>query len=113
MQLPVQVTFKNFTSSPALESRIRTKAEKLERFHERITSCRVLVEATNPQEQHERLYVVRVDVTVPGAELVARREAGNNHDHDNIYVALRDAFDAVTRQLEDHVRRRRGDVKQH
>jgi ribosomal subunit interface protein len=113
MELPVQVTFKGLTSSPALEARILSKAKKLDRFYDHVTSCRVLIEANNRQEHLGRLYNVRVDVTVPGAELVASREAGIDHDHEGVYVAVRDAFDAVIRQLEDHAQRRRGEVKRH
>lgn len=113
MELPVQITFKGLPSSPTLETRIRAKAEKLERFHSRIIGCRVLVEAANRQAQQGRYYVVRVDVTVPGTELFASRETGSEHDADGLFIALRDAFAAVTRQLEDHVQKRRGDVKHH
>jgi len=113
MQLPLQVTFRGLSPSPALEARIRDNAQKLERFHHRITSCRVSVEATRRDSRLGRQFHVRIDVTVPGAELVARREAGKDHDGEDVYTAIRDAFAAVTRQLEDNVRKRRGDVKRH
>lgn len=113
MESDIHVTFKGLPPSPALEQKIRAKVEKLERFHHRITSCRVLVESLNGQERLGRIITVRVDVVVPGAELVATREAGHDHNHEDVHVALRDAFDAVLRQLEDHVRRQRGDVKHH
>jgi ribosomal subunit interface protein len=113
MQLPIQVTFRGLSPSPALKSRIRHNAGKLERFHGRITSCRVSVEATNRDSQLGRQFQVRVDLTVPGAEIVARREAGKDHSGEDVYTAIRDAFAAVTRQLEDVVRKRRGDVKHH
>jgi hypothetical protein len=45
---------------------------------------------------------------VPGAELVANRA-----QDEDVYVAIRDAFGAITRQLEDFTRRQRGDVKTH
>jgi len=113
MQLPVQVTFKGMAPSPALEERIRMKASKLDRFHDRIMSCRVSIDAANRQEHPGRLFTVRVDVTVPGAELVATREAGVDHENEGVYGALRDAFDAITRQLESNAQRRRGEVKRH
>jgi cold shock CspA family protein len=59
------------------------------------------------------LYHVRIDLTVPGAELVASREPHDNHAHEDVYVAIRDAFDAMRRQLEAHARRQRGDIKTH
>jgi ribosomal subunit interface protein len=112
MQVPVRITFKGLAPSPALEERIQAKAAKLDRFHDRITSLHVLVEAVHRQDQLGRLYSVRIDVAVPGKEIFASREAGHEHEHEGVYVALRDAFDAVTRQLE-HFTDRRANGKHH
>lgn len=113
MQSPLRLTFRGLPPSPAVEARVNRLTEKLERFHGRITSCDVSIESTNSDHQLGRLYRVRVDVVIPGAEIVANREAGRGHEHEDLYVAIRDAFAAVTRQLEDRVRRQRGDVKRH
>lgn len=113
MQLPVQITFRHMDASAALEARIRQRAEELEQFHDRITSCRVVVERTHRRQQQGNLFEIRVDLTVPGREIVVGREPGMNHAHEDPYVAVRDAFDAARRLLEDHVRRRRGDAKTH
>lgn len=113
MAIPVQVTFKDMEPSPALEARIREKAEKLERFAERILRCIVTVEAPHRHHRHGVMYAIRVDVVVPRGEIVVSREGVRNHAHEDPYVAVRDAFDAVARQLEDHVRHLRGDVKHH
>ena len=99
MPIPLQVTFLGMDASEALESRIREKAAKLEEFHPRITRCRVAVEESRKHHSQGRLFSVRIDLHVPGREVVATRD----HDED-VYVALRDAFDAVTRQLEEAVR---------
>jgi cold shock CspA family protein len=56
---------------------------------------------------------VRVDVIVPGHEFVGHREPPLQHFHEDVYIAIRDAFDQVRRELEDHARRQRGDVKTH
>ena len=108
MQTPLQVTLKDMPQSEAVESRIREKAEKLNRFYDRIMGCRVVVESPQRHQHQGKLYSVRIDLTVPGAELVANR----TQDED-VYVAIRDAFVAITRQLEDFVRRQRGEVKAH
>ncbi len=113
MQLPLEIVFRDFPPSPAVESKIRQRAEKLEQFYPRIMSCRVVVEAHHKHKHNGMLYHVRIDVKVPGAELVASREHHDNHAHEDVYVAIRDAFDAARRQLEDRSRRRRGDVKTH
>ena len=113
MQLPVQIVFRNISPSSAIEAKVRERANKLEEYFDRIVSCRVVVEARHRHHHQGNLYHVRVDVKVPGAELVASREPSAHHAHEDVYVAIRDAFDAAGRQLEDHACRRRGDVKSH
>lgn len=113
MQLPLQIVFRNMEPSPAIEAKVRERADKLERFAERIMSCRVAVEERHRHHRQGNLFHVRIDVKLPGTEIVANREPAEHHAHEDVYVAIRDAFDAVQRQLEDHVRLRRGDVKTH
>ncbi|HYM03266.1 MAG TPA: ribosome-associated translation inhibitor RaiA [Stellaceae bacterium] len=113
MQLPVQITFRHMATSPAVEEHIRERAGALERFFERITACRVVVEASAGRQRKGNLFHVRVDLTVPGREIVIKRDPSERHAHEDVYVAIRDAFDAARRQLEDHVRTMRGDVKTH
>jgi ribosomal subunit interface protein len=113
MQIPLQVSFRNMDSSPAVEADVRDKAARLERFHERITSCRVVVEAPHRHHRKGMLYDVRLDITVPGEEIVVQRSGPENQAHEDVYVAVRDAFDAARRRLEDHVRRTTGRTKAH
>ncbi|MGH6866650.1 MAG: HPF/RaiA family ribosome-associated protein [Methyloceanibacter sp.] len=113
MQIPLEISFRNMDPSPAVEARIRKKAEKLERFHDRIIGCSVVVEAPHRHHHKGKLYSVRIDISVPGRELVVDRAKPADHAHEDVYVALRDAFEAATRQLEEHSRRIRGDVKTH
>lgn len=113
MQIPLQITFKNMEPSEFVEARIRQKANKLERFAQHITRCRVLVEAPHKHHHKGNLYHIRVDVTLPGEEIISSRHPDTHHAHEDIYVAIRDAFNATIRQLEDFVRRQRGKVKTH
>lgn len=108
-----QITFHGLEHSDALEQRIATRARELQRFAPHVVSCHVSVQAETGRHQQGNLYSVHVRVRVPGGEIVASRDPGHNQAHEEVYVALRDAFDAVTRQLEDYLRRRRGDVKRH
>jgi len=108
MQLPLQVTYRGMESSAALDAAVRERAGKLEQFHPRIVSCRVVVEQPARHKQQGKQFVVHVDLKVPGGEIAVNRE----HDED-VYVALRDAFDAARRKLEDFAREQRGDVKHH
>jgi len=113
MQIPLLITYRDMEPSEAIDIKIREKAQKLETFAEHITSCRVIVEAPHKHQHKGKIYVVKIDVTLPGEEIVASRDPGKNHAHEDVYVALRDAFSAVRRQLEDYVRRRRNKVKTH
>lgn len=113
MQLPLQITFRHMEPSPSVEAHIRERAEGLDRFFGRIMACRVVVEASARHHHKGKLYHVRVDLTVPGREIVVKRDPSEHHAHEDILVAVRDAFDAVRRQLEDHARGTRGDVKAH
>jgi ribosomal subunit interface protein len=108
MQVPIQITVREMQQSDALEAQIRQKVSKLEALHDRITSCRVTVEQLARHHHQGRPFRVTVDVRVPGREIVANRD-----HHEDVYVALRDAFDAVRRQLEDAARQQRGAVKAH
>ena len=113
MQLPVQISFRGVAHSDAVEASIRELAGRLEQFCDRITSCRVIVETPHAHHHKGNLYHVRIDLTVPGAEMVVGRDPAAHHAHEDIFVAIRDAFDAARRQLEDYVRRARGDIKSH
>jgi ribosomal subunit interface protein len=113
MQIPVQLSFRGIAHSDAVEASIRERAGNLEQFYDRITSCRVVVEKPHAHHRKGSLYHVRIDLTVPGREIVVGRDPAAHHAHEDVYVAIRDAFDAARRQLEDHVRKDRGDVKSH
>lgn len=113
MQIPLQITFRGMEPSDAVEANIREKAEKLEKFAEHITSCRVIVEAPHKHHLKGRLFSVMIDITLPGEEIVTSRHPDKRRAHEDVYVAIRDAFQAARRQLEDYVRQRRAEVKTH
>lgn len=113
MKVPLQVTFHGTDPSPAVEDRVRERATKLERLCSHIIGCRVVIEAPHRHHQHGQIFHVRIDITIPQHEIVVSREPSQNHAHADVYVAIRDAFDAAERRLEDYVRQQRGDVKNH
>ena len=108
MQIPLQLTVRDVPHSDAVEAHIRQKVEKLEEFSGHIISCRVVVEMPHKHSHQGRQFNVRIDIGVPGREIVVNRD-----HHEDVYVALRDAFDAAKRQLEEHVRLARHDTKTH
>ena len=113
MQIPLQITFRHMDTSEALEAKIHEKAQKLEQFAEHITSCRVIIDQEHKHKNQGNLFSVKIDITVPGKEIVVDRHSDKHHAHEDVYVALRDAFDASKRQLEDYVRKLRRKVKVH
>lgn len=118
--------------SAAVTDRIHEEAAKLDEFFPRITSCRVVVEAPHRHHQWGELYHVRIDLGVPGTELVVshepsaravlksedevtavRKHIERHPEHRDVFVAIRDAFASARRQLQDYVQRLRGEVKTH
>lgn len=104
----MQITIRDIGHSEALEAHIRDKANKLDEFFDHIMSCRVVVEMPHKHHHQGKQFNVRIDIGVPGNEIIV------NHDHhEDVYVALRDAFDSAKRLLEDYARKIRGNVKTH
>jgi ribosomal subunit interface protein len=104
MQTEPQITFRGVEPSGAVEQAVRERIGKLERIYDRITSCNVVIE-TERSRGHNRTWHVTVDVEVPGHQVVVGRGAGSRHDNEDVYLAVRDSFEAAQRQLEDVVRR--------
>jgi ribosomal subunit interface protein len=95
-------------SSSALENHIREKVEMLEQLHPNLTRCSVTIEKPHHHKHQGNAFNVRIDLYVPGDEIVVNRDA-----HEDAYVALRDAFDAARRQVVKHAQKKRGAVKHH
>ena len=108
MQTPPQITFRGIDSSPAIREDVHAKLTKLETFYDRITSCRVLIEASHRRHNKGNLYHVRIDLRVPGNELVVKRDPAQHAEHEDVFIAIRDAFNEAKRQLQDHIQRQRG-----
>lgn len=108
MQIPLQISLHGIEHSDALYNAIKDKAEKLDRYYAHIMSCRVVLELAGRHKRHGKQFSAHIDLKVPGGEIAVTK------DHDEqLEIALRDAFDAATRRLEDYARVQRGDVKQH
>jgi len=137
MEIPLQITFRNLAPSEEIEKRIRKKVEKLGLFYNHLLSCRVTVETPHRHHRKGRSYAVRIDLAVPENELVirhttnrlaiTRRTSANkaelqlheSHEpskhaaREDLYVAIRDAFDAAGRKLQDYARRQSLAIKPH
>ena len=93
----VEITLRGIPHSSALESRIRSKVGKLARLFPSLKSCRVVAEVPHQRHSQGNQFVVRLDIAIPGSEIVVNRD-----HHEDIYVALREAFRAARRQLNGH-----------
>lgn len=114
MQKPLQVTFHQMESSDALQDTIEAHVAQLEKIYDRLMSCRVVLEMASRNQQSGNIYRVGIEATIPGyRELVVSRERGNRQEHEDVYVAIRDAFAAMERQLKEMAQRRQGEVKLH
>ncbi len=131
MQSPLQITFRNITPSATIEEWVRSEANKLDSLYNRVMGCRVAIEVPHRHHRKGSPYHIRIDLTVPGEEIVVKREPSLSHrarqlgeteikkhlevktPHKNLRVAINDAFRAAGRRLQDYARRQRGDVKSH
>jgi ribosomal subunit interface protein len=107
MKLPVQIVFRDMPSSPWLQDLIERRVEKLEQFAPDLMSCHVAIETTGNHHRQGHIYQVRIDLRLTGEELFA----GDHHGDEDVAIAVRDAFDAISRRVEAHVQRRRDEVR--
>ncbi|MDQ5859075.1 MAG: HPF/RaiA family ribosome-associated protein [Acidobacteriota bacterium] len=107
--MPARIHFLDGPRSEAVDAKIQARADRLARFSDEIQKCEVWLESPHGHHRKGRLYGIRIRLTVPGEEITIERQP----ETDDVYVAIREAFDAARRKLEDHERRRRGQLKAH
>lgn len=106
MKLPLTITARGLALSAAIENKIRNKAQKLITFCDQIIRCDIVVCAPHKHHCKGNDYNVKIDIKVSGADLVVQREP-----HKDLYVAIRDAFNAARRRLLSYIRKQRQKVK--
>jgi ribosomal subunit interface protein len=111
MQVPLELAFDNMQRSDAIEARVREKVAHLDKLYDRLTSCRVTIEAPHKHHRQGNKYHIRIFLGVPQGQLLVNRDPGDFHAHEDVYVAIRDAFDAAERQLKEYRRKMSGEVK--
>jgi ribosome-associated translation inhibitor RaiA len=107
--IPVQITFRHIEPSPAVEARVRELADHLEVFSDRIQSCRVVVDSPHRHHHQGKVFNVKVQVGLPGEDVLVDMERPDRDGHEDVYVVLRDAFDAAKRQLQQRMSSLRGE----
>ena len=111
MQVPVQVSFHGCDHSDALESDIFSRIHKMESIYGRLTNCRVVVELPHKSPAQGKLFHINIDIGIPGAGDVVHHDRGQNPAHEDVHVAMRDAFDAVENQLKKVLTKRRAEQR--
>lgn len=107
----LQITFLGVEPSASIEGRIRERVARLERFAEHIIGLRVTVDVPHQQHRKGTLFSVRLDLRARNEELAVSRVHRHDHAHEDVFTAIRDAFDALTRQLDEHIQRQRDGAK--
>ncbi len=107
----IQITYRDVEGSEPIDSYVRKRADKLLNCGHQVLSCRIAVEAPHRHKLHGRHYRVRIDLTIPGAELVVDRWPKTHGEHENLYAAIDGAFEHAVRRLHDHADRSRSEVR--
>ena len=113
MEIPLQINFKGLDHSEAVETRVREHVARLEKFHGRITSCRVVIEAPERRHTKGNLFRVRIDAVFPGGEIIVNNHSGAKREHADVHVAIRDVFNAARRRIKERRQRAAGRTKRH
>jgi ribosomal subunit interface protein len=111
VDMPLEIAWHGTERSDRLENRIRDRVDKMHRYFKHINSVHVVVEVPHRSDHANKAYRLRIETRVPGDELVVSHEPGSRAQHHDPYIAVRDAFDAMDRQLEQFSQTVRGDVK--
>jgi cold shock CspA family protein len=114
MLVPLNISFQNSEPSEAVRSEVERQAKRLEKFHDRITSCKVAIIV--PQTRHRKgdLFKIDIRIAMPShQDIIVTRTHDDVPEHEHILVAIKDAFSAAQRQIEDSIRKMRGDTKVH
>jgi ribosomal subunit interface protein len=110
VELPLEITVRDIENTEAITAKIKKNANKLKKLFNRITFCRVVIEAMQKNKHQGKEFQVSIELDLPGKVLIVNNQSHRNED---LYVAIRDSFDAMKRRLEDYAHIIRGDKKNH
>jgi ribosomal subunit interface protein len=108
-----QIIWQNLSPSGAIETKIHKHITKLEQFSDRLSNCRVVIAVPHRHHHQGNIYHVQINLTVSGDELIVNRQPPAQQAHEDLYIAIGDAFESAERQLKDYTRQRRGEIKTH
>jgi ribosomal subunit interface protein len=106
MQTSLRITFRHMPTSAALEARIREQVAGLERLHDHITGCEVMIGAPTGHHVNGAPFDVRINLQLPDGSLHVHNDGRANAEHADVYLAVRDTFDSLERMLRRHTESR-------
>ena len=102
MSTPIEIHFHGIEKSEAIEERVREKAAKLEKHCGRMTRCRVVVESPHRNPQKVKVFQIKIEISLPRRKpIVVCHEREGSHAHEELPLAIRDAFEAALRKVDD------------
>lgn len=107
MYIPVQITFRGMEHSGAIESVIRKRAARLQRFCDRISACHVIVDSPHRHHHKGNHFAVRIEIATPTGDVLVTRAPTLDDSHKDMASVIRDAFDVAVRRLDDNADRLR------
>ncbi|WP_310414290.1 HPF/RaiA family ribosome-associated protein [Chamaesiphon sp. OTE_8_metabat_110] len=113
MRLTPQIIWQNLSPSDTIEAKIRKHITKLEKFSDRLSDCRVVIAVPHRHHHQGNIYHVQINLTVPGSQLIVNRQPQTPQTHEDLDVAISDAFENAERQLKEYTQLRRGEIKTH
>ncbi|MBX2838211.1 MAG: HPF/RaiA family ribosome-associated protein [Gammaproteobacteria bacterium] len=113
MTIPLELSFRNFENSEFIEAKVKERCKRMEVLCDEITFCHVVLSAPHQRQAKGKHYEVHIELRLPGTGLAVTKNTGNSEAHDDFYVAIRDAFDALEHQLIQWKDKRCYDVKAH
>ncbi len=113
MRLTPQIIWQNLSPSDTIEAKIRKHITKLEKFSDRLSDCRVVIAVPHRHHHQGNICHVQINLTVPGGELAVNRQPPAQQVHEDLHVAIGDAFESAESQLKEYARQRRGEIKTH
>lgn len=107
MQSPLRITMRDIPPSEAIERYVRQHVTKLERLSLRLIACHVTIETPHRHKTHGKHYRVRIELAVPGNDLVIARDPDASKDQEDAYAAIDAAFEHAARVLKDNAEKQR------
>jgi ribosome-associated translation inhibitor RaiA len=113
MQSTPQLIWQNLSPSDEIETKIRKHIAKLEKFTDRLIDCRVVIEVPHRHHHQGNMYHVQINLTVLGEKLIVNHQPPEQQAHEDLDLAIKDAFGNAERLLKEYARQRRGEIKTH